>query len=706
MQPMSTKPQPIKFKDVTNQENPEAYIAYAGNGGLLKYNEASKSAISVANGISRASIQTNFQNIRPGISGRPSFGRDDYEYFRPGEALPRRYKDIIKACDNLYYHFPLVRNVIDLMSDFACQGIKFVHPVKSHERFYNAWFKKINGFDRSERFLSYFYRHAMVVVETRVGDLPIKIEREFMSQAGNIQIETRQVKSGELPLQYVFHYPGIVTVKENSNINSDKVLYEIQEVDNKNTSTFRGTDLVGLSGKKRPLPPDKTFVYYYKRDDWRLDAIPFLYTLILPALMIEKLKLADSAALDGAISAVRIFQLGDVEHKITPTAAAVSKLDEILQSHVGGGTLDIIWPGPINLIESKTDVHNFLGEKKYAPHLEDIYNGLGIPPTLAGKGGTGTTNNYISLKQLTKRLQYGRKVLIDFWDEQIKWVQKAMKFPRPAKIEFDFLDLGDEQAEKALLIQLADRNLISDEKLQTIFGYETDMEKARLNRESRERKSGRRVEKPTALNDPSTLAMKKIALQKGYVSHEQLGIKVEPGTEKQKPPFKEQMDAVKQRSSQVSAPQKGKTTRGRPNGAKDSTKRKTKVFRPKIKAALDLWVQDGQNKVNDIVKSEFLKLVNKSNFRQLTQKEAQQYEKLTFGVITSIEPFTEITKDIVVASLEKPVDNNLFDDYLEYSQEVAQELNRELTLDEMRKIKSIIYSSLYKDKLKDVTNSN
>ena len=106
-----------------------------------------------------------------------------------------------------------------------------------------------------------------------------------------------------------------------------------------------------------------------------------------------------------------------------------------------------------------------------------MYAGLGIPPTLTGTfGAAGTTNNFISLKTLTQRLQYGRDVLISFWAKEIEEVQKAMGFREPARIEFDRMDLSNEEAEKSLLIQLADRNLISDEMLRKRFGLDADME--------------------------------------------------------------------------------------------------------------------------------------------------------------------------------------------------------------------------------------
>ena len=152
------------------------------------------------------------------------------------------------------------------------------------------------------------------------------------------------------------------------------------------------------SRKAYPLDPQKTMVYHYKKDDWQRWAFPMIYSIMDDITVIEKLKLADMAALDGAISNIRIFKLGSLEHKIAPTKAAAAKLAGILGNNVGGGTMDLVWGPDIELLESRTSVHQFLGEGKYTPHLNSVYAGLGIPPTLTGTfGAAGTTNNFISL---------------------------------------------------------------------------------------------------------------------------------------------------------------------------------------------------------------------------------------------------------------------------------------------------------------------
>ena len=127
--------------------------------------------------------------------------------------------------------------------------------------------------------------------------------------------------------------------------------------------------------------------------------------------------------------------------------------------------------------------------RKYNSVLNSIYAGLGVPPTLTGMAGNGGgfTNNFISLKTLVERLQYGRSLLVNFWQKEIEVVRKAMGFRRPAYVQFDQMNLSDDTAEKNLLLQLADRDIISHETILERFKEIPTVEKIRLKREMKSR---------------------------------------------------------------------------------------------------------------------------------------------------------------------------------------------------------------------------
>ena len=115
-------------------------------------------------GLGRTTLRTDFSNVLPNISSRPGLSRSDYDYFRPQESVPEQFKAILRRADDIYQRVGLVKNVIDLMGDFASQGITVSHPNKRIERVCRNWFKKINGKDRSERFLNNLYRLLLQVL--------------------------------------------------------------------------------------------------------------------------------------------------------------------------------------------------------------------------------------------------------------------------------------------------------------------------------------------------------------------------------------------------------------------------------------------------------------------------------------------------------------------------------------------------------------
>ena len=670
----------------------------------------------------------DYSNLLPGdISGKPGLTRRGYDYFRPDEAVPTEIKQIIRRADDVYQRVGLVKNVIDLMADFAVQGIKPVHKNKRIERFYRKWFKKINGKERSERFLNNIYRVANVVINRQTAKISLKTADEFFRATAaadtteqdslNVDVEKR-----EIPWRYTFIDPVYVNVAAGPlasfvgqkryelsiPVGLRKIITSPKTDNEKAIIAGLPSQIVEAAKTKKPYPldPQKTLVFHYKKDDWQSWAFPMIYSIMDDITVIEKLKLADMAALDGAISNIRIFKLGNLEHKIAPTKAAASKLSNILQNNVGGGTLDLVWGPDIELLESQTNVHQFLGENKYIPHMNSVYAGLGIPPTLTGTfGAAGTTNNFISLKTLTQRLQYGRDTLISFWEKEFELVQKAMGFKYSARLEFDRMDLSNEDAEKALLIQLADRNIISDELIQSRFGFDSEMEKIRLNRENRERDTNRMVPKAGPWYDPMfEEAMKKIALQIGLATPSQVGLELEKKKSGEKTVLEMKIPAAPfgQPTSVKDSPEslKGVPGQGRPKNSKDSSKRKEKKFSPQTGATLQLWADSAQDNISEIINPILLDFYKKKNMRSLSSIQYLEAEETRSKILFSASPFDKIDQDFIQKSFATINNNNvnkIFDQYSYLLTNIKKSFARELTVNELKQVKSYFYSMVYEN---------
>ena len=664
----------------------------------------------------------DYSNLDRNTSGRPGLTRSDYDYFRPDEAVPREVKLVIRKAEDIYQRVGLVKNVIDLMGDFAAQGIRLVHKNKRIERFYRQWFKKIKGKDRSERFLNNLYKTGNVVISRQTGKLSLKAADKLYQAIASPDLQIQDLsdivlEKREIPWKYTFIDPFFVEIAAGPLASFvQKKAYQLMMppelrklINNPKTDAEKKVvealpkQILEASKSRLPYPldMDKTLVFHYKKDDWQSWAFPMIYSIMDDITVIEKLKLADMAALDGAISNIRIFKLGSLEHKIAPTKAATAKLAQILGNNVGGGTMDLVWGPDIELIESKTSVHQFLGEGKYVPHMNSVYAGLGIPPTLTGTfGAAGTTNNFISLKTLTQRLQYGRDILTEFWEQEIELVQKAMGFRYAAKIEFDRMDLSNEDVEKSLLVQLADRNLISDELLQTRFGFDPDTEKSRLNREKRDRKGDRMIDKAGPWYDPnSEESLKKIALQTGIVTPSQVGLELEKkkGGEKSALEMKQPTPSMKP-STNLPQSLPGVPGQGRPKNSKDTTQRKTKVFRPQTGAKLLLWSSEAQDKISDIVNPVLLDFYNKKNLRSLSNDETKELDLVKTKLLFTLEPFTSVSSELIMATLTNLDQCNKNEARVEYSvwlKELKADLNKELTVEEHKQAKASFYSMVY-----------
>ena len=684
-----------------DNEDSQQKALNASAGSLEEY-----TGIHHANAISgRLSTRQDFSNLLPNISSRPGLTKSDYDYYRPQEAVPNQIYAILNRAELIYQRVGLVKNVIDLMGDFAAQGITVSHPNKRIERFYRNWFKKVNGKDRSERFLNNLYRVGNVVITRRTAKLSTGSVKDMYKASAadftdkDIRMEITNFGSKEIPWRYTFVDPTYIEIAAGplaSFVGGKKIyglklpahLRKIINSPKNDAEKFMVSKLppevIEAAKTKKPyfLDPDKIIVNHYKKDDWQTWAFPMIYSIMDDITVLEKLKLADMAALDGAISNTRIFKLGNLDHKIAPTKAAAAKLASILQNNVGGGTMDIVWGPDIELIESKTNVHQFLGEAKYTPHLNNVYAGLGIPPTLTGTyGAAGTTNNFISLKTLTQRLQYGRDVLRRFWQAELDIIQKVMGFRYSAKIEFDNMDLSNEEAEKALLIQLVDRNIVSNEFVQKLFGADPELENVRVARENaKENKLS-----PYVTNEYN---LRKVALQLGIATPSQVGLTLDPNTNNEKT-----MIELKSKFAPTKDIQ-GVSGQCRPKTSKDSKPRKQKEFAPQTGASLMMKAIGLQDQISEIINPIFLEFYKKKNMRSLSQSEYETADNVKTSILFNIDPSEKITADSIKDKLNDQ--NNIYvNKYNEFSKNIRSQINKDLTIEDYKQLKAYFYSMVY-----------
>jgi hypothetical protein len=643
-----------------------------------------------------------YLDIEPNRSVRPSFNKSDYYSFRSTEIVPSQQKRIIKQSMDAYDRVGIVRNVIDLMGDFACQGITLVHENKTIERFYRKWFKEVGGIERSERFCNYLFRHGNPIVRRSTAKISNRKEKELRSAAADdIYPEEVSVRRREIPWHYEFLNPvaceykktGVGQYKLVMNLNAST----IQDLKRQNNAYVLSDELRNKIENGQTyvdLDPNSVSVYHYKKDDWLLWANPMIYAILDDIFMLEKMKLADLAALDGAISNIRLWTLGDLEHKIAPKKAILNKLREILASNVGGGTMDLVWGPELKFTESNSQIYKFLGSEKYQPVLTSIYAGLGIPPTLTGAAGSsgGFTNNYVSLKTLIERLEYGRSILLTWWQKELEIVQKAMGFKKPAQIHFDSIVLSDEAAMKKLMIDLVDRNIISNETLLERMREMPEIEKIRVKREEKARNEDNAIpDKASPFHSPQhAKKIAEISAQRGALD--------KPYYDKLEIPYKEPAGPLG--AGGLGNPAKPKDNPspfgGRPLNSKDSTKRAQKRVLPRSSAEIAVWAIAAQKEISDVLNPFALAHFNKKDLRALTNDEVKQIEDLKLSVLVNLEPCSSITPEAIFNSInsQKTYSSEFINTVNEKVEEFMLEHSEKPNLEQMKHIYAMCYAEL------------
>lgn len=595
---------------------------------------------------SQGSHYRHFIDIEPNRSVKPGFTSNDYYAFRPDEAVPQQQRRIIKMCMDAYDKVGIIRNIIDLMGDFGSQGISIVHRDKSVEKFYQQWFRNINGKERSERFLNNLYKCGNVIIYRSYAKITPQLKSYMKALAQDIKVETPSAKKDEIPWRYNFFSPLTVKNKD-GNLSLFMGLQNYTITTNSFFDKFKTGDIPNhvletlptaikqslLRGDKDiPLDPERLSIFYYKKDDWRQWANPMIYAILDDIVMLEKMRLADMSALDGAISNIRLWTLGSLDHKILPNKAAINKLRDILSSNVGGGTMELVWGPELSFQESNSEVYKFLGSEKYTSVLNSIYAGLGVPPTLTGmaNNGGGFTNNFISLKTLVERLQYGRDQLIRFWEKELEIVRQAMGFRYKAHIQFDQMTLSDEAAEKNLLIQLADRDIISHETLLERFKEIPQIENIRIKRELEKRDSAG-PPKASPYHNPN---------------HQQDLEKMDKQAK-----ITEKQNEQKQNNTNTDIKENG-----RPRNKQDDGPRKQRVENPRSKSPslgeMIFWSEKTLNYISDILTASFIGSLGKKNLRQLTKAEFHSLEKMKVDILTNLIPLQNIDKQTIISMLK------------------------------------------------------
>ena len=614
------------------------------------------------------------RSVASDINLRAGFNKYDKDSHRPDDKLPTEHAEIILACQAIYRKVGMVRNIIDLMTDFAAEGLELQHTTKSQEKFYREWARRVDLAGRAHDYMKLLMRDANVIVRRKnatitkpvikemtkgeVSGLSLVDETKVSELPEKVGITKKSTNKREIPWKYTFLSPVVI----------EKIGGEV--------GRFYGADTLGMriplslaksikspktdaekefvnklpseviyaakkSSRFIALNMSKIYVDYYKKDDWEDWGTPFLYGVLEDVMFKDKMRLADMAALDGVINVIRLWRLGKSDQQIMPTPAAVDKLIGLLQNNVGGGVMDLVWDDMISLQVEYPPTDKILGQEKYQGVNSDIVRGLGIPDSLIGGADLGTRNAqsaFVQLKTLVERLEYVRSRAIRWIEGELRLVADAMGFKKIPSIRFGTMSLRDEAAEKQLIIQLLDRNIVSAEKVSEVFGNNFMIELSRLKSENDIR------------NDNPGL------LEKADPYHRPISVmekQAELAAQLKRIPAGGTIDGDNGGGENISGDQpkdEGINSPGRPPSTKDTNPRDERT--PKTQSVLHIIADGFIDQIDNLVDQRYLKTNTVKNMRSLTKSQRKELEQVKHGILSVLRPGDTVTQELILSRLD------------------------------------------------------
>lgn len=540
--------------------------------------------------------------------------------------LGKGHSSIIEECVKIYKSTGIVKNIIDLMTDFAAGGVEIIDEDEERNNFYKGWSKIVRLENRTEHIAKTYLREGNVPIYATNAHLTkkdIKILKSVGAKEKDLNLDFEDVGNKIIPVKYTIYNPAIlskagiqgnkiVLMKVNDSLvklikgQKTPTKYEKLIIDSMPKDIVEKIRNAQASDSKIQIgdeidDPNLT-ILYYKKDDWEDWAEPLIFAALDDIKFKKLLRDADSQAARNIISAITLFSLGDKDLAAQPKE--IDALKKVLKT--GTNVKNLVWNHRLKISTDYAPVEKILGNAKYEAVNSDILSAFGVSQVLVGGAGGNYANSFLSVKTLIERLETCRTEITYWLNKEIKKIMQAMDWDTEPHIRFSQMNLRDESAEKQILTGLVDRNIISPETMLDYMGEKTPVEIKRMER-NKELYDNSGITKLSPISDPSLL-----------------------NTPNQKENF---------------VP-KGQNQDGRP---KNSNKPQIKKRDTKPKGIGEILIQKEKalnlyEKIETIVTEKFCKNLNTSYKKALSKEHREQLDCAIFGVYSTVGVNSNVEK--------------------------------------------------------------
>jgi hypothetical protein len=318
---------------------------------------------------------------------------------------------------------------------------------------------------------------------------------------------------------------------------------------------------------------------------------------------------------------------------------------------------------------------------------DNILYGLGVPTALVGGPSQGGSDNlFLGLKNFASKVETGRRMLIDWLEREIDVITRNMGFKKRPTIRFSYTNFHDDRAMFNMLIQMVDRNIISDTTLLERIKEYPGVEENRIQYEEQLREAKKLPPKASPFHKPDLVPQQNHEINKIREQSKQQ-IKVNEAKPPSTGPSGLNSPNIMNKKPTLHKPN------GRPPGKKDSIKRTKKA---KSYAQLLVQAAKAYDFVDNWLKGECLEMWGLATARSISAKQEEELDKLRLALYPNIDPYEDLSDSTLIEAGQDP--NGPISDFKAIYDSLLQDLGAEgVNLEVKRMLRIEAYARAWLD---------
>ena len=380
------------------------------------------------------------------------------------------------------YNFALLRNALNMLSDFSVSPIRVETDNKRVKTFIETWLNAVNINAFQQQFYTEYYRGGNVWIYKFSGKISEDglnmLKQSYSSVTTNPKEAFAARVSKTVPIRYTILNPMQVYLQRGASYSYGYVrmlsTYEIERLKNPQTDEDKQVlksfpeDIqrqIQQGGAWRyifvPLDQNRLYYVFYRKMDYEPLAVPMAYPLLNDIefkLNLRRIDMTLVRTMEQVILLVTAGRQAD-QFNQTPSNRQIQALQNIFQNQTIGRVLVADYTTKAEWVIP--DLRDLLGPAKYQQVDKDIREGL----QFMFFGDEKFANASVKIKIFIESLKEGRRAFMEsFLMPEVKKVCEQMNFRDVPTLRAEEIALQDEALMNRLYVQMGQLGMLTPQE--------------------------------------------------------------------------------------------------------------------------------------------------------------------------------------------------------------------------------------------------